>query len=88
MYCEANAANRLSEEMRGAPDAIVRRETGLLVEPDDVGAFAREAIALLGDPERAKRLGEAGKARIYREGTWKHAGQKMLAAMESSCGLS
>ena len=43
-------------------------ETGALVEAGDAeGAGARSSVALLADPERARRLGEAGRERARAE---------------------
>lgn len=47
----------------GALDAVVDGETGLLVDPEGVGAVARAISDLLLDPERARQLGEAGAKR-------------------------
>lgn len=56
--------------MTGASDAVVHGETGLLVDnPGDHVAVARALVELLTDPERARRLGEAGEARA-RTLTW------------------
>jgi glycosyltransferase involved in cell wall biosynthesis len=47
----------------GTPEAVVDGETGLLVPPRDVGALAGALDALLEDPGRARRFGEAGRRR-------------------------
>ena len=48
----------------GAPrEIIVEGETGYLVEPDDVGAFAARLTRLLRDPEARERMGAAGLER-------------------------
>lgn len=47
----------------GIPEWLADGETGLLAPPGDAGAFAGALAALLGDPARARRLGEAGRAR-------------------------
>jgi SAM-dependent methyltransferase len=43
--------------------------TGLLVPPGDPEALARAITDLLGDPERRRAMGEAGRARFLREYT-------------------
>ena len=63
---EAMAQERpvVATAVGGTPEAVVNGETGLLVPPGDVGALAAALAALLCDPERARRLGEAGGARV------------------------
>ena len=53
-------------------------DAGILVPPADAAAL-REAIdALLNDPERRRRIGEAGLARVRNSLTWRHAAQKTI----------
>ena len=53
-------------------------DAGILVPPADAAAL-REAIdALLNDPERRRKLGEAGLARVRNSLTWRHAAQKTV----------
>jgi glycosyltransferase involved in cell wall biosynthesis len=47
----------------GTPELVVDGETGLLVPPGDVDALVRALRDLLDNSERARRLGEAGRAR-------------------------
>lgn len=48
----------------GIQDQIVDGESGILLrDPADTEAFARALFDLLGDPDRAKRIGEAGRQR-------------------------
>ncbi|MHC4829170.1 MAG: glycosyltransferase family 4 protein [Planctomycetota bacterium] len=53
----------------GIPEMIEDGETGLLVPPKDAVALGEALVRLLGDPALAKRLGEAGRARVEREFT-------------------
>jgi glycosyltransferase involved in cell wall biosynthesis len=63
---EAMAAARpvVASRVGGTPEAVVHGETGVLVPPGDVEALAGALNELLADPERARRLGEAGKQRV------------------------
>ncbi|MCB0767546.1 MAG: glycosyltransferase [Flavobacteriales bacterium] len=46
----------------GIADVVVDGERGLLCEERDVEAMARNMIALVDDPDRALRMGQAGRA--------------------------
>ena len=54
----------------GIPEVVADGETGLLVEPDDPGALAAALNSLIGDPERARAMGQAGRARAEAEFSW------------------
>jgi glycosyltransferase involved in cell wall biosynthesis len=51
----------------GTPELVLDGETGILVPPGDVAALTDALAALLADPERARRMGEAGRERVERE---------------------
>ena len=53
----------------GTPELILDGETGLIVPPGDAAALAAHVVALLQDPARRARMGEAGRARMEREFT-------------------
>jgi glycosyltransferase involved in cell wall biosynthesis len=48
----------------GTPEAVADGETGLLVQPRDVGSLAKALGTVAGDPELRRRLGEAGRRRV------------------------
>jgi len=54
----------------GIPDVVVHGETGILVPPNDAGALSEALNALVHDPERARRLGEAGRQRAETLFSW------------------
>jgi glycosyltransferase involved in cell wall biosynthesis len=54
-------------DVGGNREGIIDGITGCLIPPRDVPAFAKAAIELLNDRERAQRLGQAGAARIKQE---------------------
>jgi len=66
---EAMAAGKavVTSDIGGTDEAVVHRETGLLVPPGDATALAAAIRTLLGDPGLAKRFGEAGQAKALRE---------------------
>ena len=57
----------LATRVSGHEEVVVHDHTGLLVAPDDPAALADAAAALLGDPERRRRMGEAGRERVERD---------------------
>lgn len=59
----AQAKPVVASAVGGTPELVVDGETGVLVPPGDVDALARAIAALLEEPERAKRMGEAGRTR-------------------------
>ena len=61
---EASAAGRPLAATRtaGAADIVRENETGLLCEPRSPEALARIILDLLADPDRAQRLGAAGRS--------------------------
>src|ERR687894_2861477 len=48
----------------GIPDQIRHDKEGLLVPPGDTDALSNALLALLRDPPRSRRLGEAGRRRV------------------------
>ncbi|MCG2741500.1 MAG: glycosyltransferase family 4 protein [Syntrophaceae bacterium] len=51
---------------------------GILVPPADKSALKEAILALLDNPERRRRLGEAGLARVKGSITWRHAALKTV----------
>ena len=67
----------------GTPEAVVDGETGLLVPPRDVTALAGAIDAVLADPDRARRFGEAGRRRVRERFDADAAAQRVLGLYES-----
>jgi len=51
----------------GVPEVVIHGETGLLVPPAQPRPLADAVLTLLSDPDRARRLGEAGRLRVVAE---------------------
>lgn len=64
----------------GIPECVVPEETGLLVPPADPHALAQAMIALLADPDRRRRFGEAGRQRVRNH----FSCQSQVAAIEAA----
>ncbi|HEX2037870.1 MAG TPA: glycosyltransferase family 4 protein [Chloroflexota bacterium] len=60
----------------GIPEAIAEGETGILVPPGDVEALAGALLALIGDPDRRRRMGQAARERAAHF-TWRVAAHRL-----------
>jgi glycosyltransferase involved in cell wall biosynthesis len=63
---EAMAASRpvVATAVGGVPDLVTHGENGLLVEPGNPSATADALVTLLGDDQRRRAMGEAGRRRV------------------------
>lgn len=66
VYPEAHAAGLavVGTRVDGAAEAVKDGENGYLFEPGDLAGMAGAVIGLLRDPEKRRRLGEAGRAAV------------------------
>ena len=66
---EAMAAGKpvVASAVGGLREVVIHEETGLLVPPEDPAALAAALKSLLSAPERARKMGEAGRARVETE---------------------
>ncbi len=67
---EAMASGKpvVASNVGGIPDLIKDKENGLLVKPGDEEALANAVLALLNDPEKARRMGKRGRDRCHNFG--------------------
>jgi glycosyltransferase involved in cell wall biosynthesis len=63
------------------PEIISNGTTGALVRPGDHEALARTIVAMLDDPVRTRKMGEAGYAAAKAYWHWEGTVQRMLAAV-------
>ncbi|HYB44418.1 MAG TPA: glycosyltransferase family 4 protein [Candidatus Methylomirabilis sp.] len=54
----------VATDVPGHRDVVVADETGLLVRPEDPAVLADAIASLAADPERRRRMGEAGRQRV------------------------
>ena len=59
----------IATEVPGHQDVVEPGATGLLVPPEDDAAMSVAIESLLNDPERRRRMGQAGRERVRREFT-------------------
>jgi phosphatidyl-myo-inositol dimannoside synthase len=71
-FLEASAVGRpcVAGDSGGAPEAVVHGETGFVVDGNEVDEVAEAILELLGEPEKAAKLGAAGADRVHRDFTW------------------
>lgn len=60
----------VASRVGGIPEVVADGETGWLVEPDDPAALAQALRIALADPQRARRMGEAGRRRVEAHFSW------------------
>jgi len=68
----------------GVPDAVRDGETGILVDPDDPAAVAKGVNDLLGDPERRKRMGAAGRRAVETYYNWERVARDFIRIDEAT----
>jgi glycosyltransferase involved in cell wall biosynthesis len=84
---EAMASNLavVATDVPGHQDVVERNTTGLLVSPaGGAQALATAIESLLDDPERRRRMGQAGRARVLREFTLESMVDKTAAVYRAA----
>jgi mannosylfructose-phosphate synthase len=79
MACETPV---VASRFGGIRNVISSDVDGLLIDPRDTSQFADGVIALLADPERARRLGQAGYQKVLEQYSWEAIANKTLAFYE------
>ena len=54
----------------GAPETVQEGVTGHVVEPRSAEAVSAALVRLLDDPDRARKMGAAGRAWVERRWSW------------------
>lgn len=69
VFLEAMAAGTpvVASNTSAIPEVVAHGETGILCPPGDQAAFADAIASVLADPERAVRMGQAGRERLEAE---------------------
>jgi phosphatidyl-myo-inositol dimannoside synthase len=72
VYLEASAAGLpvVAGNSGGAPEAVLDEVTGHVVDGRDVGQLRETLAALLLDPVRAQRMGQAGREWVTENWRW------------------
>jgi phosphatidyl-myo-inositol dimannoside synthase len=88
VFIEAAACGRpvIAGDSGGAREALVDGVTGLLVDGSNVDAVADAVASLLEDPERARGMGAAGRARVERHYAWPRAAEQLAGWLREAVG--
>ncbi len=88
VFIEASACSRpiVVGDSGGARETLVHGETGLLVDGADVGQVADAVSELLADPDRARRMGAAGRARVERAHAWPAIAGRLAGWLRDAAG--
>ncbi|MQA96537.1 MAG: glycosyltransferase [Streptosporangiales bacterium] len=86
VYLEASATGLpvVAGDSGGAPDAVLEDETGHVVDGRSPEAVAAAISGLLGDPERARLMGEKGRSWVEREWRWDLVAARLDALLTPS----
>jgi phosphatidylinositol alpha-1,6-mannosyltransferase len=79
VYLEASATGVpvVAGRSGGAPETVRDGETGVVVDGWDVGAIAASVSDLLADPDRAARMGQAGRRWVLDNWQWSTKAQRL-----------
>jgi phosphatidylinositol alpha-1,6-mannosyltransferase len=88
VFIEAAACGRpvVVGDSGGAREALVDGQTGLLVDGANADEVADAVASLLADPERARAMGEAGRARVERAHRWPAIAERLASWLREAAG--
>ena len=88
VFIEAAACGRpvVVGDSGGARESLVDGETGVLVDGGDVQAVADAVAGLLEDPDRARAMGAAGRARVERDHAWPRIAERLGGWLREAVG--
>jgi glycosyltransferase involved in cell wall biosynthesis len=77
--CEAMACGTpvVASNFGGFKEVVEYGVTGLLARPQDPLDLAEKVNTLLGDPQRARAMGEAGRERVLANFSWKAVADRL-----------
>lgn len=86
VYYQAYAVGRpcVGGDSGGAPEAVRDGETGFVAPGADPAAVGDRILELLDDPERARKMGEAGAAWVHAEITWDAIQRRLRTLLSDS----
>jgi glycosyltransferase involved in cell wall biosynthesis len=84
----ANGLPVVTTNVWALPEMVRDGETGYVIPPGDADGLARRLHGLLADPEQARRMGAAGRARAEQLFTWDHVAQRVVAGIRLRIGAA
>jgi glycosyltransferase involved in cell wall biosynthesis len=84
VFLEAMAAGKavIAARAGAAPEVVVDRVTGLLVDYGDVGGLASAIARLARDPELRERMGQAGRSRYLEKFSFEEATNRLAELLQ------
>jgi len=84
VYLEASACGLpvVAGQSGGAPDAVLKGKTGLIVDGTDVNDVANACIDILSDLKNARKMGLAGRSWIESDWDWKIWGKRFAELLQ------
>ena len=76
----------VASRVGGIPEVVVDGETGRLVEPGAAAALGHALREVLADPERARRMGEAGRRRVEAHFSWDRIADRTMTVYREAIG--
>lgn len=78
----------VASNLPGVRSVVSAGEDGLLAEPGDPRDLANKIRSLLDDPERCRRMGERGRAKVEARYSWDRIGTRLEAIYRRVLGAS
>jgi glycosyltransferase involved in cell wall biosynthesis len=85
MACELPT---IAVDRAGPAEIVADPDTGWLVEPDDVGAFADAMVAAVNDPEDRQLRGRRARGEVVGRYAWEIIGADLAAVADGLCRVS
>ena len=82
----ACAKPAIATNLPGVRTVVIDGENGLIVPPNDVEKLADALRSLLSDPERRRRMGENGRAKVEARYSWERIGRALVEVYEAVGG--
>ena len=84
VFLEASATGLsvIAGDSGGAPDAVKQGVTGLVVDGTNQGELAEALISVLGNPDVAQRMGQAGREWVLSNWTWERSVKRLQSLLD------